>query len=54
MQSLETVARNQGIRSIQLGSSITVMEFYLKLWYTLDTKSYNDQVGTTLHMTKAL
>jgi GNAT superfamily N-acetyltransferase len=54
MQYLETVARNQGFRSIQLGSSITAMEFYLKLGYTLGAKSYNDQVVTTFHMTKAL
>ncbi|OLS12455.1 MAG: acetyltransferase (GNAT) family protein [Promethearchaeota archaeon CR_4] len=54
MQSLEKIAHTNGIHSIQLGASITAIEIYLKLGYTLGAKSYHDQVGTTFHMTKTL
>jgi GNAT superfamily N-acetyltransferase len=54
MQTIETTARNNGLHSIQLGASITAVGFYLKLGYTQGAKSYSEEYGTTIHMTKNL
>ena len=54
MDSIEIIARKKGILSIQLGASITAVEFYLKLGYTQGAKTYSEEYGTTIHMTKNL
>ncbi len=54
MQDIEMIAREKGIRQIQLGASITAVEFYVKLGYARGTKSYSEEYGTTFHMSKKL
>ncbi len=54
MQDIEMIAREKGIRQIQLGASVTAVKFYLKLGYARGLKSYSEEFGTTFHMTKAL
>ncbi len=54
MQDIETIASKNGIHQIQLGASITAVEFYVKLGYARGPKSYNEEYGTTFHMAKKL
>jgi GNAT superfamily N-acetyltransferase len=54
MNAIETIARNNGKSSIQLGASIIAVGFYLKLGYTQGVKSHYEEYGTVIHMTKKL
>ncbi len=54
MHNVETIARKNGIRQIQLGASITAVGFYVKLGYAQGPKVYSEEYGTTFHMTKNL
>ncbi len=54
MQEIEAIARKNGIRQLQLGASITAVNFYVKLGFAHGRKSHSEEYGTTFHMTKPM
>jgi ribosomal protein S18 acetylase RimI-like enzyme len=54
MQKLEELAKNNHIALLKVPSSLTAIEFYIKLGFVKEKEILNPKSGRTIHMTKNL